>query len=231
MSVEPDERRPPFVKICGVTNTDDALFAAAMGADAVGMIFAPSTRQVDEDQAAAIVRPLPPEVLGVGVFRNEHRDRVVAVANKVGLRVVQLHGDEPPEDTRWIAERVPNVIRAFSASDPALDRHEEYGPVRLLIDSPVPGSGAVFDWAVLERAPKVRYILAGGLTPDNVGMALKATRAWGVDVATGVEARPGVKSPTKVQEFVRSARQTAADLAADAERVGPYDWAHDGGWA
>ncbi len=202
-----------FVKICGVTTEDDALLAAGLGADAIGMIFATSSRRISSGTARDIVRRLPPEVLTVGVFRNESKERVVEIANKVGLRAVQLHGHESAEDTRWVAERVPTVFRAFSAADPALDRLSAFGDVRLLIDSPEPGSGEAFDWRTLEDRDIDRpFLLAGGLHPDNVAEAIALVRPWGVDVATGVEARPGIKDPSKVQRFIAAAR------AADGRR-------------
>jgi phosphoribosylanthranilate isomerase len=196
-----------FVKICGVTTVDDALLAAGLGADAIGMIFASSARRVAEGNARDIVRRVPPEVLSVGVFRNERRERVVELANRIGLRAVQLHGDETAEDTRWIGERVPAVIKAFSIEDPALESGADYGPHRLLIDSPVPGSGRPFDWDRLDRRVAGRpYLLAGGLNPDNVGRAIELLGPWGVDVASGVEASPGRKDPSKVRRFLAAAR-------------------------
>lgn len=204
------------MKICGVTNPDDALLAAGLGADAVGMIFSASRRRVNNGDALDIVRRLPPEVLSVGVFRNEARERVVDIATTVGLRAVQLHGSESAEDCRWIGERVPAVIKAFSVQDPALIGGGDYGPHRLLIDSPLPGSGEVFDWTLLDRLVAGRqYILAGGLDPSNVTEAIEMLNPWGVDVATGVEASPGRKDPAKVRRFIAAAR------AAVPAAVGP----------
>lgn len=196
-----------FVKICGITSVDDALLAAGLGADAVGLIFAASSRRVTAGQARDIVRRLPPGIVSVGVFRNERREKVVEVANTIGLRAVQLHGHESPEDTAWIAERVPNVFKAFAAGDPALRRAEGYAPARALIDSPEPGSGKPFDWErlALER-PEFPFVLAGGLRPDNVAAAVELLQPWGVDVASGVEARPGVKDPVALRTFIAAAR-------------------------
>ncbi|MEM7340026.1 MAG: phosphoribosylanthranilate isomerase [Actinomycetota bacterium] len=203
-----------FVKICGVTTVEDALLAAGLGADAVGMIFAASSRRITRAAASDIARRLPPDVLSVGVFRDESKERVVDAANTLGLGAVQLHGRERPEDCRWVAERVPVVIKAFSATDPALADHESYGADHLLIDSVTPGSGKVFDWAVLEQAPLNRpFLLAGGLDPTNVADAIATVAPWGVDVASGVEAAPGRKDPAKVRQFIAAAR-------AAAERVG-----------
>ena len=235
-----------FVKICGITNAEDALLAAGLGADAVGMIFAASPRRITTGEARDIVRRLPPEVLPVGVFRNESKERVAETANTLGLRAVQLHGRETPEETRWVAERVPIVIRAFAATDPALLNAEAYGARRLLIDSATPGSGQVFDWAVLEGAPINKpFILAGGLDPDNVADAVRTVRPWGIDVATGVEASPGRKDPAKVRRFMAAARaaqpsterlhidstpvaEDEQDLAGEAKP--PFDWEEDTTW-
>ncbi len=209
-----------FVKICGLANEDDALLAAALGADAVGLVFAPSSRQVSSAVARDIVRRLPPEILTVGVFRNESRSRVVELANRIGLRTVQLHGQESPEDTRWIAERVPSVIRAFSITDPALRHLDEFGSVDVLVDGSDPGSGNTFDWsALLGLALDRPIILAGGLDPDNVAEAIATVRPWGVDVSTGVEAGPGHKDPVKVRRFIANARAAFAALPEPPDEI------------
>jgi phosphoribosylanthranilate isomerase len=198
-----------FVKICGVTNVDDALLAAGLGAGAVGLNFHnASPRRITTAVARDIVRRLPPEILAVGIFRNEPREWMVETANTLGLRAVQLHGAETPEDTRWVSERVPAVIRAFSAADPALIGGADYGPHRLMIDSPAPGSGQVFDWSNVEHVAAGReFILAGGLTPENVSDAIQVVRPWGVDVASGVESSPGHKDPAKVRRFIANAHR------------------------
>ena len=162
-----------FVKICGITSEEDALLAVAMGADAVGFVFAPSARQIAAGKARDIARRLPPEVLTVGVFRDESAQRVVDVVNGAGLRAAQLHGHETVEDTRSVRSRVPFVIKAFAAGDPTLERAEEFGADAVLVDAPTPGSGDMFDWSLAEDAPHgQRLILAGGLTPDNVAEAI-----------------------------------------------------------
>ena len=111
-----------FVKICGITSEEDALLAVAMGADAIGFVFAPSSRQVAAGHVRDIVRRLPPEVLTVGVFRDESPQRVVEIVNTVGLRAAQLHGHETVEHTRLVRSKVPFVIKGFPAGDPALER-------------------------------------------------------------------------------------------------------------
>ena len=219
-----------FVKICGITNEDDALLAAALGADAVGFVFSASSRRISTSMAREITRRLPPEIITVGVFRDERRERVVEAANTAGLRAVQLHGSETPEDCQWIRERVPTTIRAFAAGSPGLDRLGEYGADLTLIDSATPGSGQVFDWAVLDGAPVGRsFILAGGLTPQNVADAVATVRPWGVDVSSGVESSPGHKDPVKLREFIRAARSVPSS-DVDDEGVRPYDWQEDASW-
>lgn len=217
-----------FVKICGITSEEDALLAIAMGADAVGFVFAPSSRQVAAGLVRDIVRRLPPEVMTVGVFRDESPQRVVEVVNTVGLRAAQLHGHETVEHTRLVRSKVPFVIKGFPAGDPALDRADEFGADAILIDSHAPGSGEVFDWSLAEGAPiNRRVILAGGLTPDNVTEAVELVRPWGVDVSTGVENAPGHKDAVKVREFVRNAKAAAPRRYRGDEEERPFDWQED----
>jgi phosphoribosylanthranilate isomerase len=218
-----------FVKICGVTSEEDALLATAMGADAVGFVFAPSSRQIQPSRVRDITRRLPPEILTVGVFRGDSPTRVVETVNEAGLRAAQLHGRERPEDARYVAERVPFLIKAFTAGDPLMDRAEEYGAAAILVDSPVPGSGELFDWTALDGTQRGhRLILAGGLTADNVAEAIDVVRPWGVDVSSGVEAAPGRKDPAAVRRFIHSARAAFAliepERGDERDELGPYDW-------
>lgn len=216
-----------FVKICGITSEEDALLAVALGADAVGFVFAPSHRQVPPRKVTEIVRRLPAGVLTVGVFRDEAPARVVSIVHEAGLKVAQLHGHETPTDTRYVRAHVPLVFKAFVAGDPSLDRFDDFGADVALIDSPAPGSGQMFDWALAEGAPSNRRVLlAGGLNPDNVADAIARVRPWGVDVASGVERTPGHKDPVKLRAFILAAKR-----AAPREYVGegalPYDWEED----
>jgi phosphoribosylanthranilate isomerase len=213
-----------FIKICGITSEEDALLATAMGADAVGFIFAPSTRQIAPDLARDIARRLPPEVLTVGVFRDQAPQRVVEICNTAGLRCAQLHGHETAEQAAYVRERVPLLIQAFSAGDPGLERAYEYPADAFLIDSHAPGSGEVFDWSLAEGAPEGRHIIiAGGLTPENVADAIQTLQPWGVDVATGVERAPGRKDPVKVRRFIEAARGAEVPEYESTRDV-PYDW-------
>ncbi|HSM66759.1 MAG TPA: phosphoribosylanthranilate isomerase [Ilumatobacteraceae bacterium] len=213
-----------FVKICGITNEDDALLAVAMGADAVGFIFAPSTRQVAAQVVYDITRRLPPEILTVGVFRNEHPKLVVDTAHRAGVKAVQLHGRETADQTIEVAKHFRWVIKAFGAGDDNLPRADQYGTDMIMLDAPEPGSGKVFDWSLAGDAPdSVKLILAGGLTPENVGAAITEVRPWGVDVATGVEKSPGKKDALAVKRFIENARANAPEPYLGADDL-PYDW-------
>lgn len=218
-----------FVKICGITSEEDALLAVAMGADAVGFNFVPSSpRFLAVSRAADIAKRLPPEVLTVGVFRNEARERVVDLLHQSGLRAAQLHGLESAEDTRWVRERVPLVIKVFPGGDPELARATAYGADVIMLDSASPGSGQVFDWSLAEGAPSgLRILLAGGLTPDNVAEAIDRVRPWGVDVASGTESEPGIKDPTLVRRFVTAAKDAEPADYHGSEDVRPFDWMLD----
>ena len=197
-----------FVKICGTTSEEDALLAVALGADAVGFVFAPSPRQVAVGTARDIIKRLPHEIITVGVFRDEAPERVVEVVNSIGLRAAQLHGHETPEQAQFVRQRVPLLIQAFPAGDPALANALAYGADAILLDAASPGSGEVFDWNLAEAPDGVRLILAGGLTPTNVAQAIAHVHPWGVDVASGVESSPGHKDAVKMRAFVAAARGT-----------------------
>ena len=213
-----------FVKICGITNEDDALLAVAMGADAVGFVFAPSTRQIAAQVAYDIGRRLPAEILTVGVFRDEHPSRVVEMAHKSGVKAVQLHGRETPAQTIEIAKQIRWVIKAFGANDPNLPRADQYGTDMILMDAPDPGSGKVFDWSLTGDAPdSMKLILAGGLTPDNVDAAVREVQPWGVDVSSGVERSPGKKDAMAVKRFIENARAHASMPYLGDDNI-PYDW-------
>jgi phosphoribosylanthranilate isomerase len=228
-----------FVKICGITNEEDALLAVALGADALGFNFAPgSTRQITPSDVRDILKRLPPGTTTVGVFRDERPERVVEIVNGTGLGGAQLHGREPKTEVRWIRERVPFVIQGFRAGDPAIADAAEAGADVVLLDSAEPGSGRVFDWALAEGVPAgARLLLAGGLDADNVGEAIQRVRPWGVDVATGVEAESrdggpvnGRKDARRLTRFIEEARRAGADVETDGwvpDDATPYDWQAD----
>lgn len=223
-----------FVKICGITSEEDALLAVALGASAVGFVFAPSPRQVAPQVAADIVKRLPTDVISVGVFRDSAPQRVSDVAHAAGLSAVQLHGHEPPEAAQWLKTRIPMVIQAFAAGDARVRRAAEYGADAVLLDAPSPGSAQVFDWSLACEVPSgQRVIVAGGLDPCNVQQAIAQTRCWGVDVSSGVEKSPGHKDPIRLREFIKAAREGFDALGGTRTDDGedptgsPYDWQED----
>lgn len=212
-----------FVKVCGITSEEDALLAVALGADAVGFIFAPSPRQIAPQRAAEIARRLPPEVLTVGVFRDAGRDTVVRTVQSAGLKAAQLHGHETPAECRFVRERLPRVIKVFAAGDAAVTRSAEWAADFIMLDAPSPGSGKVFDWSLAEGTGVPRLLLAGGLHPGNVAEAVAAVRPYGVCVDSGVEASPGRKDPVKMRAFIVTAR-AAEPRRYDGPGDGLYDW-------
>jgi phosphoribosylanthranilate isomerase len=203
----------PRVKICGITRPEDAEQAAARGAWAIGFVLWPqSKRAADPAVAAGIARALRRRVELVGVFVNPTLDEVVHAAEGIGLTHIQLHGDEGPAFCRAVAERTgARVIKALGiASGADIRAIERFHTDFHMLDSGRGGSGRPWDWELItQRRSNVPVILAGGLTPDNVGEAIAAVRPWAVDVASGVEAAPGVKDPAKVEAFVAAAQSSA----------------------
>jgi phosphoribosylanthranilate isomerase len=195
-----------FVKICGLKTEQDVDTAVEAGADAIGFVFTASPRRVDPATAARLCRRVPEHVLTVGVFRGEPLDDVRSVATEAGIRAVQLHG---PEDRGYYDDLTAGgwtLIRAAAFGD-SVPRCGELGEDMLLLDAPVPGSGIAWDWSSKPVAgPGEKWILAGGLTPENVRNAVAAARPWGVDVSSGVEQSRGVKDPALITAFVKAAR-------------------------
>jgi phosphoribosylanthranilate isomerase len=200
------------IKICGITNLEDALLAASLGADALGFIFYPkSPRYVTPEAARQIIAQLPPFVAAVGVVVDEAAATVQDLAGHVGLDWVQLHGRETPEYCRSLDRK---VIKAFRIKDES--SLSELGPYReaaaaLLLDTykkgQVGGTGEIFDWHLAKKAKEYgQIILAGGLTPENVAQAIAAAQPQAVDVASGTEAAPGRKDPEKLKAFLAAAR-------------------------
>ncbi len=200
------------MKVCGVTRLEDALAAARLGADALGFVFyRPSKRYVEPAAARAIVEALPPFVTPVGLFVDEPAGAIEAAARAAGVRAVQLHGGEPPAACRALS--LP-ALKAIAVEGPAaLEGADAYdGAWGLVLDAPGGGgSGRPFDWALVERRrPRAPFLVAGGLSPANVGEALRRLRPYGVDVASGVESSPGVKDPGKLERFFDAVRQASA---------------------
>ncbi|MBX6424019.1 phosphoribosylanthranilate isomerase [Thermosulfurimonas sp. F29] len=194
------------VKVCGITRPEDALLAVSLGASALGFIFYPgSPRYLPPEKAREIVQGLPPFVTTVGVFVNEEPERIEEVVLGVGLDLIQLHGQEPPE---LCARFFPRVIKALRLKGPEdLETIRAYrGVVRAILLEPyvegVPGgTGRTLDWDLAARAGTlgVPIILAGGLGPGNVREAVRKVRPFAVDVNSGVEKRPGEKDPEKLR--------------------------------
>ena len=204
-------RVPVRVKICGITRLEDALAAAAAGADAVGFNFWPGSKRFIAPQAArAIAARLPPFVTAVGVFVNQDPALVRTACLAAGCGAAQLHGDEPPGDAAAVGLPVLKAFRLAAADD--LRALDGWPGTALLLDAPSEGyggSGRASDWALARRAVEAgrTVILSGGLTPENVASAVRAVRPWAVDVASGVESSPGVKDRERLARFVRAAKE------------------------
>ncbi|WP_411102249.1 phosphoribosylanthranilate isomerase [Streptomyces sp. cmx-4-9] len=196
--------RAPFVKICGLKTAQDVDAAVEAGADAVGFVFAPgSPRTVTAAAARELAARVPAGVLTVGVFRAQPVAEVRRFAEESGVRGVQLHGEEGPEEFAALRAVGRTLLRATAEHVRSCG---EYGEDLLLLDAPDPGSGKPWNWGSAEfTAPRGHWLLAGGLDPETVGEALRATGAWGVDVSSGVERERGVKSPALIRAFVRAA--------------------------
>jgi phosphoribosylanthranilate isomerase len=203
------------VKICGITNLEDAQTAVEAGADALGFVFySASPRHVSPVQAAKIIRDLPPFVQIVGLFVNEDLATVNATADECGLDVVQLHGDETPKYCESVLRR---VIKAFRVKDiTTLDLLLQYHVSGYLLDAwsqaAHGGTGTTFNWKIAAEAVQRgrRIVLAGGLTPENIAESIRKVRPYGVDVSSGVESAPGRKDPSKIRHFIELAKQSHA---------------------
>lgn len=198
------------IKICGLTRPEDAAVASAAGADAIGVILAPSKRRVTVEQAAEICRRVPAFTMKVGVFVDPTLEEVREAVERAGLGWVQLHGDESPEFCAAVGVPVTKTFRVGPDFDPSVAERYEGAVSLLLLDTFVPGeaggTGVAFDWQALAgRLPKVAPIaVGGGLRPENVGEAVRLLRPFAVDVSSGVEVGPGVKSVGLIDRFVQA---------------------------
>jgi phosphoribosylanthranilate isomerase len=205
-----------LVKICGVTSPGDALAAVAAGADAIGVNLWPGSRRFVGGEAAAraVLAVLPPRVLKVGVFVNAPAAEVVQAVQTLGLDRAQLHGDESAASFAAL-QGLPaaRIIRAVRVRDDAsFAAAAGWSPGTWLYDAFAEGyggGGVPAPWALIARQARRPFLLAGGLTPENVAAAVAATRPDGVDVASGVEAAPGQKDPAKLAAFVAAVRRAA----------------------
>jgi len=206
------------VKICGITNSEDALAACEYGADALGFIFyKKSPRFIELERVKDIIKDLPPFVTTVGVFVDEDADRISEIADAAKLDIIQLHGSEPPEFCNVFKRKIikafkiqeqgargkgqENEIRRYTVSAYLLDTYKE---------GVEGGTGETFNWEIAKEAKGFgRIILAGGLTPQNVAEAVETVMPYGVDVSSGVEQKPGKKDLQKVKNFIERAKGIA----------------------
>jgi phosphoribosylanthranilate isomerase len=196
------------VKVCGITNYEDAEMALANGVDALGFnFFLPSPRYIDPEEARQIIRRIPPFVVTVGLFVNISQPHHVSeTASRAGIQVIQLHGDETPEYCRALADWP--LIKALRIGINGFPENlEEYEVQGFLLDAKddvlFGGTGRSFDWSLAKDIQRIRpIILAGGLRPDNVRQAIRIVQPYAVDVCSGVESAPGKKDPAKLKEFM-----------------------------
>jgi len=205
------------VKICGITNLEDARLSVEAGADALGFIFVEGTpRFITPEAAARIIAQLPPFVSPVGVFWDHAPGHVKAVREQCGLAALQFHGNEPPDAI--VGFDVPTIKTIKVAGPENLETMERYAVSAFLLDSPARWSEgearAPIPWELVRRTASCRpIILSGGLTPDNVATAVRQARPFAVDVVSGVEARPGKKDPDKVRRFIVIAKAAVQDAS------------------
>ena len=200
------------IKICGITNIDDALMSIDAGADALGFNFVPDTPRYlkDTKAAAKIIEQLPPFITTVGLFVNADSELIQSIADECHLDMLQLHGDESPQFCQGFNRR---VIKAVRVKDESSCSHlSDYRVSGYLLDTYVKGAlggtGVAFDWQLAIKAKRYgRIVLAGGLDSDNVASAVQQVRPYGVDVSSRVEASPGRKDPVKVRTFIQHVRE------------------------
>lgn len=199
------------IKICGITNLDDAMAAVDLGADAVGFVFfRGSPRYIRPDDAAEIIRRLPSFVTTIGVFVDEPFAQIEKTISAAGIDVVQLHGNEPPEACNYSRRLIKAIrVKSLESLDPLVHFRDRVSA--FLLDTYTPnvygGTGQIFNWDIAMYAKQFgRIILAGGLTPENIHQAIQRVRPYGVDVSSGIEAEKGKKDHHKMQLFIEKAR-------------------------
>jgi phosphoribosylanthranilate isomerase len=203
-------------KVCGITRPEDAELAVEVGAWALGFILWPgSKRHIDAAMAAGIARLAHRRAQIVGVFVNQTLDEVARAADEIGLTHVQLHGDEGPSFCTAAGQRtgcrVIKAVRVHSRAD--VIAAERFHTDMHLLDSP--GNGRTWDWSLASaRRTRTPFLVAGGLTPENVGEAIEVARPWGVDVASGVESAPGIKDPELLRAFAAAVERHPAPARA-----------------
>ena len=199
------------IKICGITRVEDARIAVELGADAIGLVFyAPSPRSVGLDQARAIVAAIPPFVTIVGLFVDPAQDQVESVLRRCSLGLLQFHGDEAPDFCNGFGLPYIKAARVGADADLVQYLSPYHAAQGWLLDAYheqlYGGTGESFDWTLIPRDLARPVILSGGLTPDNVGAAVRQVRPWAVDVSGGVESAKGIKDAAKIAAFIAGVR-------------------------
>ncbi len=200
------------IKICGITRMEDAQLALHLGVQYLGFIFSESPRRVSALQAASITRRLPGSIRKVGVFVDEDEARIRSITAETGLDLIQLHGEEPPELCGRFGLPVIKVIR--TSGEDVFEKIEGYDTDLFLLEPYVPdqagGTGKRADWKlarqIVDSFPDRKFILAGGLNPENVASAIRTVAPFAVDASSGLEESPGVKSHDKIHNFVNNVR-------------------------
>ena len=199
------------VKICGITNSEDALAAVDFGADALGFVFfKESPRYIPPGDATRIIKRLPPFVTAVGVFVDASPEDLEKTIASTGIDVVQLHGDEPPEMCRLSRSTIKAIrVKSLESLNPLAGYQDKVSAFLLDTFSPegFGGTGQKFNWDIATHAKQFgRIVLAGGLTPDNIAQAVKQVQPYGVDVSSGVELRKGKKDHLRMRLFIERAK-------------------------
>lgn len=198
--------KTPYVKVCGLSTANDVHVAVEHGADAVGFVLTSSVREISPEDAALLVRSVPEGIETVAVFRSEDLPTVVDRARRAEVGWVQLHGQRSQIDVEAAHAAGFKVIRAVRR-DASVEEFANWGEELLLIDASVPGSGESWDYAaVRELAAGRDWLVAGGLSPENVAEAVRISGATGADVSSGVESSRGVKDPELIAHFLDAAK-------------------------
>lgn len=198
------------IKICGITNLEDAIMAVELGADALGFIFTPkSQRFITADRAEKIISQLPPFIKTVGVFVNQPAEEIKKILKRSKFDLVQLHGNESSTFCNNFNQKILKAIHVKNKND--LFKMTEYKVSAFVLDTKVEGmfggTGKTFNWDIAIEAKKLGpVILSGGLSPNNVAEAVEKVKPYAVDVATGVEVQPGIKDPDKLSMFIKAVR-------------------------
>ena len=215
-----------FIKVSGLTSEADALFAIALGANAVGFDFGPTTRQISLTLAHDIVRRLPTGVASVGVFHSEMPERVVEITNTLGLSAAQIEGSMSRAALRYVSERVSTVIRSTSRPQEVYEYEADLGVDYVLLPETDRHADMLACLEVLEDPLLMRPLIVSGLDESSVVGLVQNYHVWGVDALGGIESEPGVKDAVKMGEFIANARW-AYENASIARRTWPAPLGHE----